>query len=112
MRFSWSQDRMIPCNQMGDYTKKVLAAVRRIPKGKVATYGEVAEAAGFPGAARAVATALRAAGGNVPWWRVIGSGGRICLRGASAFDQRMRLEQEGVRFRGSRVAFGQERAST
>jgi len=97
---------MIPCRLMQDYTKKVLAAVRRIPKGKVATYGEVAEAAGYPGAARAVATALRAAGGNVPWWRVIGSGGKICLRGGAAFDQRMRLEQEGVKFRGAKVAMG------
>ena len=95
---------MIPCNLMRDYTKKVLAAVRRIPKGKVATYGEVAEAAGFPGAARAVATALRASGGSVPWWRVIGSGGKICLTGPSAFDQRLRLEQEGVKFRGAKVA--------
>ncbi|MBL8177371.1 MAG: MGMT family protein [Bryobacterales bacterium] len=99
---------MIPCRLMQDYTKKVLAAVRRIPRGKVATYGEIAEAAGYPGAARAVATALRAAGGaaggNVPWWRVIGSGGKICLRGGAAFDQRMRLEQEGVKFRGAKVA--------
>jgi methylated-DNA-protein-cysteine methyltransferase-like protein len=86
-----------------DYVKKVLAAVRRIPRGKVATYGDVAEAAGFPGAARGVATALRQAGGAVPWQRVLGAGGRICLRGANAFEQRLLLEAEGVRFRGARV---------
>ncbi|MCC6368942.1 MAG: MGMT family protein [Bryobacterales bacterium] len=86
-----------------EYVNKVLAAVRRIPRGKVATYGDVAEAAGFPGAARGVAVALRQAGGAVPWQRVLGAGGRICLRGANAFEQRLLLESEGVRFRGSRV---------
>ncbi|HUQ92201.1 MAG TPA: MGMT family protein [Bryobacteraceae bacterium] len=85
------------------FRNKVLAAIRRIPRGKVATYGAVAEAAGFPGAARAVASALRGAAGPLPWHRVLGSGGRICLRGPGAFEQRLLLEREQVRFRGVRV---------
>jgi methylated-DNA-protein-cysteine methyltransferase-like protein len=89
--------------QRGNYTRKVLAMVNRIPRGKVATYGQVAEAAGFPAAARAVASALRQASGAIPWHRVLGSGGRIRLRGEAGLEQRLRLEAEGVRFRGAAV---------
>lgn len=85
-----------------DFTKSVAAAVRRIPKGRVSTYGAVAAAAGYPAAARGVAQALGKAQG-LPWWRVLGSGGKICLGGASGLDQRLRLQGEGVRFRGQRV---------
>ena len=52
--------------------EKVLATVRRIPKGKVATYGDVAAASGYPGASRQVVWALRT-GKGVPWHRVIGA---------------------------------------
>lgn len=78
------------------------AAIRRIPKGKVSTYGAVARAAGFPGAARQVARVLHR-GFGLPWQRVLGAGGEIKLRGDSAMEQRLRLEAEGVRFRGRRV---------
>ena len=54
--------------------------VRKIPRGKVATYGEVARAAGYPGAARQVVWALRATKG-LPWHRVVGARGRILLPG-------------------------------
>ena len=81
----------------------ILRAVRRIPKGKVATYGDVARAAGFPGAARQVAWALHGSGGGVPWQRVVGAGGRILLPGEAGMEQRLRLEHEGVKFRGVRV---------
>lgn len=81
----------------------ILRIVRRIPRGKVATYGDVARAAGFPGAARQVAWALHGAGGKVPWQRVVGAGGRILLPGHAGMEQRLRLENEGVRFRGARV---------
>jgi methylated-DNA-protein-cysteine methyltransferase-like protein len=81
----------------------VRSAVRRIPKGKVATYGEVARAAGFPGAARQVVWALRNTDGRLPWHRVVGAGGRILLPGAGGMEQRMRLEQEGVRFESGRI---------
>ena len=77
-------------------------AIRKIPKGKVSTYGDVARAAGFPGAARQVVWALQDSRG-LPWHRVVGAGGKILLRGESALEQRFRLEAEGVIFRGGRV---------
>jgi len=76
--------------------------IRRIPKGKVATYGDVARAAGFPGRARQVVWALRNARG-LPWHRVLGAGGKIMLPGESGLEQRLRLETEGVAFRSGRV---------
>ena len=81
---------------------RIRAAIRQIPRGKVSTYGAVARAAGFPGAARQVARALHSSIG-LPWQRVLGSGGEIKLRGDSAMEQRFRLEAEGVRFRGKKV---------
>jgi methylated-DNA-protein-cysteine methyltransferase-like protein len=83
--------------------QRMLAEVRRIPAGKVATYGDIAYAAGFPGAARQAAWALHASGGNLPWQRVVGAGGRILCTGEMGFEQRMRLQGEGVRFLGLRV---------
>jgi methylated-DNA-protein-cysteine methyltransferase-like protein len=82
----------------------ILAAIRRIPKGKVSTYGAVARAAGFEGAARQVAWALHGCGPDVPWQRVVGAQGKILLTGAPALEQRLRLRTEGVTFRGDRVA--------
>ena len=80
----------------------IVAAIRRIPRGKVATYGGVARGAGYPGAARQVVGVLRRSFG-LPWHRVLGAGGQIKLRGDSALEQRLRLEAEGVTFRGRRV---------
>jgi methylated-DNA-protein-cysteine methyltransferase-like protein len=82
--------------------RKLLAVVARIPRGKVTTYGAVAYAAGFPGSARQVAWALNASRG-LPWHRVVGAGGQIKLTGEAGFEQRMRLQAEGVSFRGLRV---------
>jgi methylated-DNA-protein-cysteine methyltransferase related protein len=81
---------------------RIEAAIRRIPKGKVSTYGGVARAAGLPTAARQVAQVLHRSFG-LPWQRVLGAGGEIKLRGDSAIEQRLRLEAEGVRFRGRKV---------
>jgi len=81
---------------------RIERAIRAIPRGKVSTYGRVACAAGFPGAARQVAAVLRR-GFELPWQRVLGAGGAIRLTGDSAMEQRLRLEAEGVRFRGRRV---------
>ena len=81
---------------------KIITTIRGIPRGKVSTYGAVAKAAGFPGAARQVVAALRGAVG-LPWQRVLGAGGAIRLRGDYAFEQRFRLEAEGVTFRGRKV---------
>jgi methylated-DNA-protein-cysteine methyltransferase-like protein len=82
--------------------ERIGAAIRSIPYGRVSTYGAVAKAAGFPGAARQVVAALRGAVG-LPWQRVLGAGGAIKLRGDYAFEQRFRLEAEGVTFRGRKV---------
>jgi methylated-DNA-protein-cysteine methyltransferase related protein len=85
-----------------DMRERIRAAIRSIPRGKVSTYGAVAKAAGFPGAARQVVAALRG-GAGLPWQRVLGAGGAIKLRRDGAFEQRFRLEAEGVTFRGRKV---------
>lgn len=78
-------------------------AVRQIPRGKVATYAQVAATAGYPLYHRQVVQVLRKAGDSLPWQRVVGAGGEIRLRGEMGHEQRTRLELEGVRFRGKRV---------
>ena len=80
------------------------AAVQAIPRGRVATYGQVAAMVGVPRGARAVGWALRAlstaAERSVPWHRVVGAGGRISPRaGPGPEQQRRRLRAEGVTFR-------------
>jgi methylated-DNA-protein-cysteine methyltransferase-like protein len=82
--------------------KEIHKIVRRIPRGKVLTYGGVARAAGFKGAARQVVWALRSANG-LPWHRVVGANGRILLPGEAGLEQRLRLQNEGVQFRGGVV---------
>jgi len=82
---------------------KLRRAIWKIPKGKVATYGEVARGAGFPGAARQVVWALHNATGGLPWHRVVGAGGRIRLPGEAGLDQRLRLQSEGVTFQGETI---------
>lgn len=84
----------------------ILETVMRIPEGKVATYGQVALAAGLPRRARLVGQSLRGLGPQspVPWHRVVGAGGRISIPSAEAAAlQRALLEDEGVGFRGARV---------
>ena len=97
---------------MGDagegFFASVYRAVRAIPRGRVATYGQLARWLGLPRGARAVGWALRALSprraSRVPWHRVVGAGGRISLRaGTGAEVQRRRLKAEGVRFTGGRV---------
>ncbi len=81
---------------------RIRAAILKIPRGKVSTYGAIARAAGHPGAARQVVWALRHSHG-LPWHRVLAAGGRIALKGESGLEQRFRLEAEGVLFSGRRV---------
>ncbi len=87
---------------MPDMFPAFMAQIRRVPKGKVATYGDIAYAAGFPGAARQVSWALHSSKG-LPWHRIIGSNGKILCTGELGFEQRMRLQAEGVSFIGLRV---------
>jgi methylated-DNA-protein-cysteine methyltransferase-like protein len=81
---------------------RIRAAILKIPRGKVSTYGAVARASGFPGAARQVVRALRQTHG-LPWHRVIAAGGRIALPGEQGLEQRFRLEAESVKFSGKKV---------
>jgi methylated-DNA-protein-cysteine methyltransferase-like protein len=83
--------------------RRLRETVWKIPRGKVATYGDVARAAGYPGAARQVAWALHQSKGGLPWHRVVGAGGHIRLPGHAGLEQRARLEAEGVVFRGARI---------
>lgn len=80
----------------------IYATVRNIPKGRVATYGQIAELAGLPRQARLVGYALHALPerSTVPWHRVVNAQGKISLRSESGADttQRNRLQREGVRF--------------
>ena len=81
--------------------------VRQVPKGKVATYGQIAALAGYPGNARQVGYALHASppGIDIPWHRIINSQGKISLPKESGhYDlQRQLLENEGVEFRNDRI---------
>lgn len=87
---------------MKDSYRRIWDVVSRIPSGKVATYGQVAEQAGFPRGARLVGHALRdcPSNGDIPWHRVVNSQGRISLPSDSASycRQRERLLEEGVEF--------------
>lgn len=82
--------------------ERIYAVVRRIPRGRVATYGQVARLAGLPGRARQVGYAMYALpkGSGVPWQRVINAAGRVSRRRVPGAEltQRMLLEREGVRF--------------
>jgi len=83
------------------FTLKVKALIRRIPAGKVASYGLVAALAGNPRAARQVAWILHSspAADNLPWHRVVNRKGKISLKPFAGYEiQRQRLQQEGVIF--------------
>jgi len=81
---------------------KIYEAVKLIPAGKVATYGQIAEIAGFPHQARMVGYALHSTPEEIkiPWHRVVNSQGKISLRGSACGGdmQRALLENEGVKF--------------
>lgn len=78
--------------------RRIFAVVAAIPRGRVASYGEVAARAGLPRGARLVGRALAECPSTLPWHRVLGASGRISLPpGSAAFrEQRRRLEREGV----------------
>jgi O-6-methylguanine DNA methyltransferase len=86
------------------FTERVLSTVRRIPPGRVATYGDVAELAGRPRAARAVGNIMRdCRRRDVPCHRVIAAGGRLGGYGGSEFLKRSLLAAEGIVVSGSRI---------
>jgi methylated-DNA-protein-cysteine methyltransferase-like protein len=79
--------------------------VKRIPRGRVITYGGLASALGLRGGARSAGRAMAASssGEGLPWHRVVGFGGRLLIREPHSSLQRKLLESEGVTFRESRV---------
>lgn len=91
-----------PVTAPDEIRARILAVVRRIPSGKVATYGQIAALAGFARHARQVGYALNdlATGSNVPWHRVINARGEVSARAAVGWEdvQKDLLEQEGVSF--------------
>ena len=93
-----------PTKSRSELYRKIYAAVKKIPRGKVASYGQVARLAGFPRHARVVGYALHALKSgndeNIPWQRVINAKGYISLKDfdGGAIIQRKLLEQEGIEF--------------
>jgi methylated-DNA-protein-cysteine methyltransferase-like protein len=96
-----------------DSYSRIYAAVRKVPRGRVTTYGAIARLAGLPRQARLVGYALHAIGSasNLPWHRVINAQGRLSLvrdGKSSGITQRILLEREGVRVAGgARVSLKQ-----
>ena len=89
----------------------VYRVVRRIPRGCVLTYGDIARRVGRPGGARAVGHAMRVGPANLPWHRVVNASGGISVRAPQSgmVTQRIRLAQEGVTFRAGRVVMARHR---
>lgn len=88
---------------MSEFDARVRSAIRALGPGEVATYGEIAEEAGYPRAARAVGNLL-AASDDLPWWRVVRSDGR--LGSTKPAEQERLLRDEGVRVERGRVGPG------
>ena len=78
--------------------QRILATVDGVPRGKVASYGQIALEAGLPGRARLVGRMLGelTPGTKLAWHRVVNAAGRISLRGTAGREQRRRLRAEGV----------------
>lgn len=83
----------------------VYRLIKKIPRGRVTTYGDLARALRLPGGARAVGYAMAATpkGRGIPWQRVIGAGGRVRMPEPHASLQRRLLETEGVTFDGGAI---------
>jgi methylated-DNA-protein-cysteine methyltransferase-like protein len=86
------------CGGRDEARQRILAVVDSIPRGRVATYGQVADEAGLPRRARLVGRILAGlpVGSAIPWHRVVNAAGRISLRSSGAATQRRRLRGEGV----------------
>ncbi len=88
----------------GEFRSRVLSAVRRIPPGRVATYGDIAALAGSPRASRAVGNIMRTCREpGVPCHRVIGAGGSLGGYGGNLQMKRELLRAEAIQVRGSRI---------
>ena len=78
---------------------RILAVIDSIPRGRVATYGDVAREAGLPRRARLVGRVLSELpkGSRLPWHRVVNASGHLSARASGTTEQRRRLAREGVR---------------
>jgi methylated-DNA-protein-cysteine methyltransferase-like protein len=88
----------------------VYALVKKIPRGRVMTYGQLARALRLPGGARTAGRAMAASpsGAGVPWHRVVGAGGKLLIREPHSLLQRKLLESEGLQLSEKRILkFGQ-----
>jgi methylated-DNA-protein-cysteine methyltransferase-like protein len=88
---------MSTASQPDSFTARAAELIRSIPKGKVATYGQIAGMAGDPRGAREVVRVLHTQK-DLRWHRVLAAGGRTILPGPGGVLQRKLLEAEGVRF--------------
>ena len=86
---------------MTSFEDAVIEVIASLEPGDVVTYGEVAAEAGYPGAARAVGTLLRKTTEDIPWWRVVGSGGY--LRTPDQYRQAQKLTDDGILVVNNRV---------
>lgn len=94
----------MPRKDTRSFADRVLAVVRRIPVGRVSTYGDVAAMAGRPGAARAVGTLMARAGGpGIPAHRVVGAAGALGGYGGQEATKAALLRAEGVTVVGRRI---------
>jgi O-6-methylguanine DNA methyltransferase len=86
------------------FTRRVIAAAKRIPPGRVSTYGDLARLAGRPGAARAVGNIMRGGGApGLPYHRVIAAGGRVGGYGGNELLKEALLRSEGLTVTRGRV---------
>lgn len=90
-----------------DAAERIRAAIARVPRGRVCSYGGIARVAGLPGRARLVGTVLRNSPSKtkLPWFRILTASGKLAFPEGSEpyLEQRRRLEAEGVRFASGRV---------
>ena len=88
---------------MPNFKTRVIEIIKAIPRGKVASYGQIAVYAEIPRAARAVGMILNKLPSDttIPWWRVVNNSGKLSIRGSifSRDDQKSLLESEGIKFK-------------
>jgi len=88
-------------SENSSFSQRIKALIKKIPRGKVATYGQIATYAGNPRASRLVVWVLNSFGekDKLPWHRVINSKGRISLKPDQGYEiQKMLLQNEGIEF--------------